>query len=318
MKKILAIRNDRFGEFLLNIPVFRAIKETFPQDQLHVVVSPAVEELARAVSFIDRVLVRPFGRLPWWEELAFIARIRHEKYAMALVLNPSREVHHVVFWAGIPVRAGYARKHHFLLTRTIKDQKHVGLRHEVEHNLELAGLLGAVTENKTLALNIPPDTKEAVIKKFEVDPREMVMAVHPWTSDPIKQWPLARFGELVEGLSADFPGRILIIGKPEDWHADIVFSGKNVLDLRGQTTLMEAAALLGYCRCLVSCDSGPVHLAACVGTPVVALFRNDMPGKNPERWGPWGQGHRVIQQAGMDKISVDEVWGVVNQIMGRA
>ena len=178
-------------------------------------------------------------------------------------------------------------------------------------------LLGATTGNKSLELRIPEEVKLAALKKFGIDLHEPVVAVHPWTSDPVKQWPLERFKALVDGLAISSLGRVVIIGKPEPWHQPVVFAGKNITDLSGKTTLVEAAAVLGHCRCLVSCDSGPVHLASAVGTSVVALFRNDMPGKNPERWGPWGKGHQVIQAAGMDKICVDDVSRAVDQITGK-
>ena len=68
---------------------------------------------------------------------------------------------------------------------------------------------------------------------------------------------------------------------------------------------------------LVSGDSGPVHLAAAVGTPVIALFRNDLPGKTAKRWGPWGEGHLVIEREKLEDITVDEVVNKVKEkLMG--
>ena len=325
MKKILAIRNDRFGEFLLNIPALRAIKETYPAAKLHVMVAPAVAELAGAVPFIDKILVRPFGRRGWNEDIALVGQLRREHYDAAIVLNPTREAHHIVFWAGIPCRIGYARKHHFLLNRTLPDKKHLGLRHEVDNNLELVGLIGAATQDRSLGLVIPDEVQAAVAGKFGVPSGSV--AVHPWTSDPVKQWPLERFTELVRRLAEKEAGKVIIIGRPESWQISapshlggdldvpsprwggVGEGGRNILDLTGRTTLLEAAAILKQCRCLVSCDSGPMHLACSVGTRTVALFRNDMPGKNPDRWGPWGDaaGHVVVQGAGMEQITLEAV-----------
>jgi heptosyltransferase II len=305
MRKILAIRNDRFGEFLLNIPVFRAVKETYPGVKLHVVVAPSVKDIAKAVPFIDKVIARRQNTF-FLEDLAFLFRMKFEAYDAALVLNPSKRWHHMVSWATIPLRAGYARKHHFMLNRTVADNKGLGKRHEVDCNLDVAALIGAFTKDKSLTLNIPDALRESVVSKFGLLPQERLIAVHPWTSDPVKQWPLENFEELVRRLAAAFTGKIIIIGKPEKWHEAVKFPS-GVIDLTGKTTLLEAAAILTHCRCLVSCDSGPVHLAASVGTPVVALFRNDMPGKNPERWGPWGKGHAVIQKAKIGEITVEDV-----------
>ncbi len=72
-------------------------------------------------------------------------------------------------------------------------------------------------------------------------------------------------------------------------------------------TLLQSAALLKRAEVLVSNDSGPVHLSASVGTPVVVIFRSDMPGKSARRWGPWGEGHVVIQRDNLWDITTDEV-----------
>jgi ADP-heptose:LPS heptosyltransferase len=79
------------------------------------------------------------------------------------------------------------------------------------------------------------------------------------------------------------------------------------VDLVNKTSLVELAQVLKQARLLISCDSGPMHLGAAVGTPVVALFRNDLPGKTARRWGPWGPGHAVIEKSRLEDISVEEV-----------
>ena len=310
MKKVLIIRNDRFGEFLLNIPVFRAVKETWPLCELSVAVAPGVVDLAGAVPFIDKVMVLPSGKMRRLEQLRFIMRLRREKFSAAVVLNPTAPVHQMIFVAGIPVRVGYARKHAFLLTKVLPDVKGLGQKHEVESNLELAALLECSTRDTSLELKIPSAIEESISEKFGLVEGKPYIAVHPWTSDPVKQWPLDNFQQLMIALAQEQRARIVIIGHPELWHQPLnlpVTVAQNILDLRDKTTLLEAAAVLKRCAALVSCDSGPVHLAATVGTPVVALFRNDIPGKNPERWGPWGKNHQVIQKERLQDITVEDV-----------
>ncbi|MEI6437666.1 MAG: glycosyltransferase family 9 protein [Candidatus Omnitrophota bacterium] len=309
MGRILLVRNDRFGEFLLNIPAFRAIKESYPGAQVTVAVAPGVEELARAVPFIDRVLVFPPENSAWFELVRFVLFLRREKYDAAVVLNPTARAHQILFWAGIPRRAGYARKHAFFLTDRIADRKGLGHRHEVENNLDLVALLGCATADKSLVLNVPVDIQDHVARKWGLDPSERYVAVHPWTSDSVKQWPLENFEQLVTTLAQDKAHRVVLIGRPEAWHRPLrVPRSDRVIDLSGRTSLLEAAAVLRCCSVLVSCDSGPVHLAASVGTKVVALFRDDMPGKNPERWGPWPVfNHAVVAAGRLEQITLEQV-----------
>jgi len=84
-----------------------------------------------------------------------------------------------------------------------------------------------------------------------------------------------------------------------------------------KTTLPELAALLKRGSLVVSGDSGPMHLATAVGTPVIALFRNDLPGKTAKRWGPWGKNHIVIEKSNLNNITVDEVFSKVKEVLNR-
>ena len=151
-KNILVIRNDRFGEFLLNIPAMRALKEAYPQAKLTLAVNSAVCELAGAVECVDAVVV--------WDEVK--GSLRKDKFDLCVVLNSTKEAHWAVFWAGIPARVGYDRKWGILLTHKLKDTKHQGMRHEVDCNLELVGLLGAKTFDKTLKIKIDNNCKEVL------------------------------------------------------------------------------------------------------------------------------------------------------------
>ena len=87
--------------------------------------------------------------------------------------------------------------------------------------------------------------------------------------------------------------------------------------MAGRTSLPQLAATLQRAKVLVSNDSGPVHLAAALGTPVVALFGTTDPAAGPRRWGPWGAGHTVIWKETMDAITVAEVLEAVQAQLAR-
>ena len=293
IKNILVIRNDRFGEFLLNIPAMRALKERYPEARISLAVNPAVCELAEAVECVDEVVV--------WDEVK--GNLRKYKFDLGVVLNPTKEAHWAVFWAGIPARVGYNRKWGFLLTHKLKDTKHQGGRHEVDCNLELVGLVGAKTLDKTIKIKVDD-------KLFREFIGQKIVAIHPFTSDPVKQWPVERFEELAQRIKRELGVKVVFVGRIEDRGQSplgTVPSRDGVIDMVNKTSLVELAALLKRCALLVSGDSGPVHLAASVGTPVVALFRNDLVGKTARRWGPWGEGHMVIEKGNLLDISVEEV-----------
>ena len=294
LKSILAIRNDRFGEFLLNIPALCALKEGHPEAKLTLAVSPAVKELAECVECVDKVVI--------WDDV-FRKNLRKYKFDACVILNPTKEAHWACFLAGIPARAGYDRKWGILLNRKIKDKKYLALKHEVEYNLDLGGLIGVNNkEIASLGLRLPRAEKYEFLRK--------AIAIHPFTSDPVKQWPIERFMELAKIITQDIKAKVVFVGRIEHEVGEGIVRGienPDIINLINKTSLVELAQALKQCKLLISCDSGPMHLAAAVGIPVVALFRNDLPGKTAKRWGPWGQGHTVIEKSNLGDISVDEV-----------
>jgi heptosyltransferase-2 len=301
ISRILVIRNDRFGEFLLIIPALRALKEKYPQAQITLAVAPNVAELADTIEFVHDVIIWENREHSFKEMFAFARQLKGREFDMAVVFNPNQESHLVTFLGKIPIRVGYNRKWGFLLTHKMKDEKELGLKHEVEYNLDLVALVGATTNDKSLALKIGDvDILGAVKGSF-------VIAIHPWTSDPLKQWPLENFKQLIKrfvGLNIVVVGGREELTKNEDFFKGI---HEVILNFTGRTTLIELAEVLKKVNLLVTGDSGPAHLAAAVGTPVIALFRNDLPGKTPQRWGPWGEGHVVIERESLEDITVDEV-----------
>ena len=311
VKNILVVRNDRFGEFLLNIPAFRALKETFTNARITAAVNPGVKQLAECISCLDEIIELPQTKRSLRQIFSLASELKSKNFDIAVILNPSKDLHIATFIAGIPVRIGYGRKCGFLLTRRIKDQKHLALKHEVEYNLELVDLIGARTVNQELEINLSQGARP------EKD--NDLIVVHPWTSDPVKQWPLNNFIDLIKRLTGLGLKIIVVGGKEEESRSKEISDNLNnaVTNLTGKTTLKELALLLKTARLVISGDSGPVHLACCVKTPVVAIFRNDLPGKTATRWGPWGKNNFVIEKSSLTDISVEDVLIKVKEALGK-
>lgn len=315
-KNILVVRNDRFGEFLLNIPAFRALRETFVNARLIVVVNHYVKELVEFMPLTDEVILWNRRKHTFFEKLQLLKLLKSKNIDIAIMLNPSKEFNIFTYLAGIPVRVGYNRKWGFLLTHKIEDKKYLGQKHEVEYNLELVGLVGAKTEDKTISLKVDND----IPLGFDIDNYDNLIAIHPFTSDPLKQWPIEYFRNLAQKITRELNIEVVIIGgkqeaqKSLEYFADL---SSRIFNLTGKTTLIQLAGLLKRCKLLISGDSGPVHLACAVGTPVIAIFRNDIPGKSARRWGPWGRGHIVIEKDNLYNIIIDEVFNKVKEKLNK-
>ena len=134
------------------------------------------------------------------------------------------------------------------------------------------------------------------------------IVLHPWASNKEKEWPIERFKELALRLYADTGMKLVLIGgKEEAKRAENFPSEVPVVNLVGKTTLIELAALLKKAKLLITNDSGPMHLAAVVGAPVVAIFRKSPQAISARRWGPVGNKNIVLENDSLNNITVDEV-----------
>jgi len=325
IRRTLFIRTDRLGETLLNLPAIAALKAALPGASLTVLVHPELRPLLGGVPVIDDVMgYEQIAEPRWWVRAIRLGRaLRPFHFDLAIVSNPKKELHAAVWLAGIQWRVGYDRKWGWLLTQRLPDRKALGERHEVEYNLDLVQALG-------LPATIPPwqypqlvseqSHVRELLEQQGIKPSDPFIAVHPWTSHPYKRWPAERFQALIR-QSVDRLGiRVVVVGGPEERpHGQaVVPTDLPVVNLTGSLTLRQLAALLQRSRLLVSNDSGPVHLAAAVGTSTITLFGTPDAATGPRRWGPWGAGHTVIWKASMEAITVEEVFEALRKVLERS
>lgn len=317
INNILAVRTDRFGEFLLNIPAFRALKRKFPQAKLSLVVNPYVRQLAECIDCVDEIIPWENKKHNLWQLFVFSRQLKKKKIDLCVIFNPLKEFNIISFLAGIPLRLGYSRKWGFLLTHKIKDLKYLANKHEVEYNLDLVKLIGANGAPRDLYLKALNDTISELPQETDLNNS---VAIHPWASDPRKLWPGHKFLLLAQRLSKELNLSVIFIGGKENLEDSLkllkLLNGK-IINLTGKTSLKELSAVLKKCRLLISADSGPVHLASCVNTPVVALFRNDLAGKSATRWGPRSKGSIVLENKNLGDISVEEVFLKAKEMLTR-
>lgn len=323
--KIAFIRTDRLGETLLTIPAVVALRRALPHSTITFLVHPAVAEVFDGHPALNGVVrVASDRTVPWWRQALHVARqLRPLRCDIAIVANPTKTLHAAVWLAGIPSRVGWNRKWGCLLTHRVVDDKALGERHEVEYNLDLIRALGmSVAPAPTPWLPVGDQAERRISQLFGqagVPDSSQLLAVHPWTSNPRKQWPVDRFRALMQRLVQRADLTIVVIGARDEQvqTAGLVEACRGtgrVLNLAGRCSLRDLAALLKRVRVLVSNDSGPMHVAVAVGTPVVALFGTAEAGSHPTRWGPWGTTHTVIHHS-LEAITVEEVVQAVGRYL---
>lgn len=320
--RLLFIRTDRLGETLLNLPVLHALRTDLPHASIILMTHPALRELLDGHPDLSDVREEPLLPGPWWWRAWRLSRVwRAWKPDILIISNPKKEYHLAAWLAGVPCRVGYDRKWGGLLTHRLEDRRVLGERHEVEYNTRLLAALGlAIPASIILQLPVTDKANRRVSQLLDhlgVADTDRLLVVHPWTSNARKQWPLDRFQKLLERVSHLEHIRPVVIGGPDErgQEAAVLSAvGPKVASLVGRLSLPELAACLRRARVVITNDSGPMHLAAAVGTSVVALFGTEDPGSHPRRWGPWGNGHTVIHKP-LDQITVEEVLAAVQRYL---
>lgn len=296
--KILVTRLDRIGDVMLSMPAIQAIRDTFPDAQICAMTRPSTAELLERHPAVNEVLVYRYEKKGRHSgpigNLRFIQEIARRKFDIAFILHPSYRSHFVPYFAGIPYRIGFDSKIPFTLTERVPDRRAEGAKHESEYTLDVVRAFKVPIELKNKASFLLFQSDEIYLENTRP-----LLAVHAGASCDSKKWAKERFVEVSKQAIQLLDCDVVVVGGKEEKDLGSFLKkeiGGRVTDLTGQLSLTELAALLKKSRLLLSNDSGPVHIAAAVGTPTVCIFGRNQAGLSAKRWRALGSKHRVIQK----------------------
>lgn len=302
-QRILVTRTDRVGDVLLSTPALKALRDRYPSSFIAVMVSSYTRSLVEGNPYVDEVIIFDKDKdKGLWGTLSLSRRLRRLSFDLAIILHPAFRVHLIVFLAGIRERLGYDWKAPYFLTRALPHKKQEGTKHEIEYNFDL--LKEAGVEETTIQMYVPRDKvseerMEDFFRRVVTPAAGPVIALNPSASCPSKLWPVERFARLNDELQRELNAKVLIITDQAHRHiSEQLFSHARLrpVDCTGMLSLSDLASLLRRCDLLISNDSGPVHLAVAVGTPVISIFGRNQPGLSPRRWRPVGSNDVVLHK----------------------
>jgi heptosyltransferase I len=323
--KILLIKLSAVGDVVHTIPVLNKLRKRYPNAQIDWLVTPAIGELLRHHPALNNVIdfPRDTSAPPWaWAALSSYARLaaklRPVGYDLAIDLHCQVRSAFLAFAAGAPVRIGFdkARPEVWANSRQVTDdfRKHawqgaregawlfythrVPLRtmdvHVVDHYQSIGALLGFDTGPTDFSFRIPQaahDRVDSLLRQRNIaGARPVIIAARGnWET---KRWP----DEKSAAVARHFLERgqvVALVGAPRERAVgeNIARLAPGVVDLTGETTLSELAALIGRAALCIAHDSGPMHLAVALDRPVVALF-----GPSDPVWaGPYHRDSAVVR-----------------------
>ncbi len=303
-RKIMVRATNWIGDAVMSLPALEALRARFPRAEIVLVAKPWVSELYRHHPAVNRQIVYdPDGEHQGpggFRKL--IHALRAERFDAAILFQNAFHAAWMAWRAGIPVRIGYARDgRRALLTEAIEVPPPAALGHQAYtymHLLFRAGLIEKPEPLPELRLVVDASEKAWALKHLALlglDGPRFLVGLNPGaTYGPAKRWLLDRYAALADRLVGALHADVLIFGS----HAERPLAEGVARTMKhtptivaGETTLRQLIALLGQCHLVVSNDSGPMHLAAALGLPLVAIFGST----DEHATGPLGRRARVVK-----------------------
>jgi lipopolysaccharide heptosyltransferase II len=306
--RILCIRLDSLGDLLMTTPAMRALKVSKPDRTLTLLTSRAGAIAARYIPEVDQVIEY---EAPWMKATP-IRKDSHKEHAMAIELREKGFDAAVIFTVysqspfpaaflcylgDIPLRLAHSFENPYqLLTNWIPDKERLdNRRHEVRRQLDLVQSVGALTQDETLSFKVPKQAYRSMSRKLRavgLAVNDSWVVIHPGATAQSRRYPPAQFASAAEILSEELGLQVIFTGQKHEQALVESIQGTmqaKSFSLAGRLNLGELGALLASAPLLISNNSGPVHLAAAVGTPVVDLYALT----NPQHT-PWAVPNRVL------------------------
>jgi len=315
-QRILIVKLSAIGDVVQTLPMVEALKERYPHAHIDWLVEEEASDLLIGHPALKRVIVsrrkfwqkRLFLKGEFWNTLReigkFIRDLRSLKYdwvidnhgifksGLLVILSRGRRK------IGFQASPGIADEGNYLCTRERYKPLNIE-RHALERYLDLIAQLGIPISKPTLNFVVPVDSQkkaEKLLQQHGICGGPLV-AIHPMAKWPTKQWPLENFAKLADAL-VQKGASVVFTGSPDDCEpvreilGGIPTSGK-VLNLVGETTLRELAGVFSLSDLVLTPDTGPMHVAAAVQAPLIALFGPTA----PWRTGPYGNGHVILRRS---------------------
>ncbi|ANH81887.1 hypothetical protein A8C56_13700 [Niabella ginsenosidivorans] len=293
IRKILCIRLDNMGDVLMSAPAIRALKETYGA-AITLLTSRQGGAIASFIPEIDEVLL---SDVPWVQHsgdedalTGLAQQLRAGCFDLAVIFTVSSQnplpSAMLAYMAGIPVRLAYCRENPYrLLTHWVPDPEPLRImdKHQVERDLDLVASIGAYTRNKRLLLQTGRQYAPGCMKEIAesgVPAGEGCCLLHAGTRDPKRRLPVTKWVAIGRALVQHINKPLLLTGNEEDAEEAAFIQqqiGPRCFNIAGRLTLGAFITLVSNSSLLISINSLPLHIAAAVQTPVIALYAKTNP-----------------------------------------
>ncbi|HCI80728.1 MAG TPA: lipopolysaccharide heptosyltransferase II [Ktedonobacter sp.] len=351
-RSIVVIKPCCLGDVIMTTPLLEVLHNAYPDASITYVVGSWSKVVVEHAPFVQTIIdcgnVGIAGRYTMRDYLMLALQLRRQHFDLAFVLDRSPMLTLLPWLAGIPRRVGLdSLGRGFSLTDRIPvSSSPTMLQHQADIYLDLAHALHLPLDHPRMHFVPTEQERERVTSVFTRTPEAYALVAifagggsNPGMELTAKRWPLDRYREIVRRLVHELNAQVLLIGGKDDVSLNqslmdgLDVSEDMVQNLAGTTSFGESAALLECCNLFIGNDSSPMHLAAAVGIPVIAIFGPT----SPKEYGPYplddpthisvwknpkgrpcfflGKMQSCEDCSCMQSVTVDEVWSAVQKLL---
>ncbi len=304
-RKICVIHLNQIGDLVFSLPLLKALKDNYPQAQIHSVTRPYLKELLVDSPYVDEIILREKGLVNGWR---LLKNLRRNRYDLLISLSNSGGGLFLAAWSKAAVKAGFT-SFPWDLWLDVKDE--ITGHHSWRHNLRLLEKLGLeVKQDNYVGLlelaqaQVLKDIKG--LESFDLSGGYAVISAGTSLHRKVKSWQDEKFAEVIRQLKKQYGFNAVLVGGADNIETneriiESVSKGNNggdLVNLAGKTGLKDLCYILKAARIFVGVDSGLMHLASSLDIPVVALFGPT----DPFYVGPLNKQSVVIQKKALECV----------------
>ncbi len=300
-ERILVIKLDHLGDVLLATPVFSNLHRAYPNAELHAltgawsrVVLEKHSDVSKVIEYNSPAFCRTGQPTSFRGTFKLYRELRRQKYDLLVELRGDWRTVWFAFGRLTPKRLSRAA---LQIANRLGFTQFSGT-HETTRNLDVLKQAGIPTPVQTAIFSVTAEDKKWAsdfLATYRIERQRPLIAIHPGSPIPLKRWLLDRYAELADWLIAQKRAQILFVGVEDEipiiTEIQALMRGESI-NVAGRTTLAQLASILHTCNVFIGNDSGPMHLAAGVGTQTIGLYG---PG-DPTRFGPTGEKCQTIRR----------------------
>ena len=300
-KRILVVKLDHLGDVILATPVFSNLRQAYPNVELHAltgawsrVVLERHPDINKVLEYNSPAFCRTGRPTSLKQTFQLYRQLRRQEYDLLVELRGDWRI---VWFALLRITPHRLSRAALQIASKLRLSRFSGT-HETTRNLDVLRYMGIPASVQTATFSVTTaDEKWAsnFLATHKIDRQDPLVAIHPGSPIPLKRWLPERYAELADWLIAQKRAQVLFVGVKNE--IPIIteiqeFMRAGTVSIAGKTTLTQLASILHICNVFIGNDSGPMHLAAAVGTQTIGLYG---PG-DPTHFGPMGTQCQTIRR----------------------